>query len=347
MNESFQHDDARFTDLLQRWSTGDFTRADEQELYALARSDEHRREALEGFLAVPDQDHHVRIDAMRQKLQEQTGSKRRILPISVIMSVAAGIVLLLIAVFTIPKLLLTSDRAPVAFESKPVLVKPDSMVTQTDQGLSSTQAPAATQPAIRSELDKKSSNGPALDKMPENNNTLAQNKALRQKTPAMRKEKVQHEDIALAPARAQAQAVNAEPAPSIPANDDALAMKKTAASESAGTAPGAAPQIEAANNAKIPSDKMKAKSSDLDPKLSIESYLTQKARLPKVAHDNNISGSVAVQFTIDENGKATNLQVIRGLGFGCDEEALRLIRLFTFEKKAAGQTLTVLAPFVR
>jgi len=349
MNESFQHDDARFIDLLQRWSTGDFTRADEQELYVLANSDEHRREALEGFLAFPDHDHRVQIESLRQKLKEQTGSKRRVLPISVIMSVAAGIVLLIIAIVVFP-MLQKSAESQVAMDSAPTAPKPDAVVTQTDQSPPAVQAPAASQSATHAESAKKMPSDPALDKIPENYGKAAvrpeaESKIMTQEPTIARKDNTRGEDLAMA--HSSQQAVNAKPAPVIPAKEDAMAMKKNAASESAGLAPGVAPKTEAASNAKISSDKMKAKSSDLDPKLSVESYLTQKARLPKAARDNNISGSVAVQFTIDENGKATNLQVIRSLGFGCDEEALRLIRAFTFEKKAAGQTLTVLAPFVR
>jgi TonB family protein len=348
MNESFQHDDARFIDLLQRWSAGDFTRSDEQELYALARSDEHRREALEGFMAVPDHDHDVRIEALRQKLQEQTGSNRRILPISVIMSIAAGIVLLIIAIVSFP-MLQKSAETQVAMDTAPTVAKPDAVVTQTDQSPPAVQTPAATQPSERTEAAKKMPGGPALDKMPGTQGKAAalpeaESRMMLEDAPIARKENKQDEDLAMA--RANQQVINAKPAPVTPAKDDAMEMKKTAASETAGAAPGARAKDEVAD-IKVSSDKMKAKSSDLDPKLSVESYLTQKARLPKAARDNNVSGSVSVQFTIDENGKATNLQVIRGLGFGCDEEALRLIRAFTFEKKAAGRTLTVLAPFVR
>lgn len=353
MNESFQHDDARFIDLLRRWSTGDFTRADEQELYALARSDEHRREALEGFMAVPDYDHHVRIDALYAQLQDQTGSKRRILPISVIMSVAAGIVLLIIAVVAIPMLQKSSEQQ-VAMETAPVITKPDAAVTLTDQSPPVEQTPAVTQPASSPESAKKISGGPVLDQVPAYKSSTAtdvdpESNMMLEEAPVMPRENTRDKDLAQAGRRAQQPAMSAKPAPSVPvpAKDDAIVMKKTASPESAGAVPGARAKEEVEADVKTSADKMKAKSSDLDPKRSLESYLSQKARLPKAARDNNVSGSVKVQLSIDEYGKATNLQVIQGLGFGCDEEALRLIRAFTFEKKAAGQTLTVDAPFVR
>lgn len=354
MNDTFQHEDARFIDLLQRWSTGNFTRADEQELYALARSDEHRQEALEGFMAVPDHDHHIRIDALRQKLQAHTGSKRRILPISVIMSVAAGIVLLIIAIVAFP-MLQKSAEPQVAMDKAPIVAKPDAAVTQTDQGPPTASAPAvqtpsATQASERPEAAKKMPGGPVLDKMPESQGKTAGHPETESKmmseeaAPIARKENARDDDLAMA--RSNQQIINSKPAPVSPAKDDAMDVKKTAATESGAAAPGARAKDELAD-AKVSSDKMKAKSSDLDPKLSIEAYLNQKARLPKAAHDNNVSGSVKVQFSIDEHGKAINLQLLNKLGFGCEEEALRLIRIFTFEKKAAGQTLTVDVPFVR
>lgn len=47
---------------------------------------------------------------------------------------------------------------------------------------------------------------------------------------------------------------------------------------------------------------------------------------PKEAKANNITGFVTIQFVIDQKGFATDIVIIRGLGYGCDEEALRVIK---------------------
>lgn len=55
-------------------------------------------------------------------------------------------------------------------------------------------------------------------------------------------------------------------------------------------------------------------------------YLTENLRYPEQALNNKIEGRVTVQFTIDPAGKMSDFKVLRGLGYGCDEEVIRLIR---------------------
>lgn len=54
-------------------------------------------------------------------------------------------------------------------------------------------------------------------------------------------------------------------------------------------------------------------------------YLQNQINFPKVAQENNISGMVMVVFEVDENGLVQNVMVENGIGFGCDEEAYRVV----------------------
>lgn len=54
-------------------------------------------------------------------------------------------------------------------------------------------------------------------------------------------------------------------------------------------------------------------------------YLMDNITYPDSAINALIQGTVNVQFTIDKNGKVTDVEVIRGIGYGCDEEAVRVI----------------------
>lgn len=56
-------------------------------------------------------------------------------------------------------------------------------------------------------------------------------------------------------------------------------------------------------------------------------FLYDKLRYPALALGNRIEGIVVVQFIIDEKGKITNPKILRGIGGGCEEEALRVIGL--------------------
>ncbi|MFN3530322.1 MAG: energy transducer TonB [Bacteroidia bacterium] len=56
-------------------------------------------------------------------------------------------------------------------------------------------------------------------------------------------------------------------------------------------------------------------------------FLYGQLRYPPLALESRIQGLVVVQFIIDEQGNITNPIVVRSLGGGCDEEALRVIKL--------------------
>ena len=55
-------------------------------------------------------------------------------------------------------------------------------------------------------------------------------------------------------------------------------------------------------------------------------YLEQNVRYPEQAQRDKVQGRVTVEFTIEVNGALTEFNLIRGIGAGCDEELVRLIR---------------------
>jgi len=59
--------------------------------------------------------------------------------------------------------------------------------------------------------------------------------------------------------------------------------------------------------------------------------LQQKIQYPKMAKKAGIEGRVIVQFIVDDDGTVDNPKVIRGIGGGGDEEALRVVKQATFE----------------
>ena len=53
-------------------------------------------------------------------------------------------------------------------------------------------------------------------------------------------------------------------------------------------------------------------------------------------------GRVILQFIVDENGNVTEPAVVRGIGAGCDEEALRVVREAKFKPgKQRGKAVKV------
>ena len=51
---------------------------------------------------------------------------------------------------------------------------------------------------------------------------------------------------------------------------------------------------------------------------------------PEIARKAGVEGRVIVQFVVDENGSVQDPQVVRGIGAGCDEEAVRAVRQAKF-----------------
>ncbi|HPT13914.1 MAG TPA: TonB family protein [Bacteroidales bacterium] len=56
-------------------------------------------------------------------------------------------------------------------------------------------------------------------------------------------------------------------------------------------------------------------------------FLADNIRYPEQASENGIQGIVYVSFIIDSKGNVTNVKVLRGIGGGCDEEAMRVIKM--------------------
>ena len=44
------------------------------------------------------------------------------------------------------------------------------------------------------------------------------------------------------------------------------------------------------------------------------------------ALDKKIKGRVTVQFTVTTHGDLTDFSVVKGLGYGCDDEVIRLVK---------------------
>ena len=53
---------------------------------------------------------------------------------------------------------------------------------------------------------------------------------------------------------------------------------------------------------------------------------TTQLQYPQQAQDRNVQGRVTIGFTVDTQGKAANHRVLRGIGAGCDQEALRVVK---------------------
>ena len=59
--------------------------------------------------------------------------------------------------------------------------------------------------------------------------------------------------------------------------------------------------------------------------------LQKRVKYPEIAKKAGVEGTVFLQFIVDENGNVVDPAVVRGIGAGCDEEALKAIREAKFK----------------
>ncbi|MDR9398003.1 energy transducer TonB [Salibacter sp.] len=54
-------------------------------------------------------------------------------------------------------------------------------------------------------------------------------------------------------------------------------------------------------------------------------YLGKSIQYPPMAKDAGVSGVVYVTFVVNEDGSISDVEVLRGIGAGCDKEAIRVV----------------------
>ncbi len=54
-------------------------------------------------------------------------------------------------------------------------------------------------------------------------------------------------------------------------------------------------------------------------------YIARNIKYPAMARESGIQGRVFVNFVVEPNGSVSNVKILRGIGGGCDEEAIRVV----------------------
>jgi protein TonB len=54
-------------------------------------------------------------------------------------------------------------------------------------------------------------------------------------------------------------------------------------------------------------------------------YLAENIKYPPLAKESGIQGRVFINFVVEPDGSISNVKVLRGIGGGCDEEAVRVV----------------------
>ena len=55
-------------------------------------------------------------------------------------------------------------------------------------------------------------------------------------------------------------------------------------------------------------------------------YVAKNIKYPQIARETGIQGRVFVGFVVEPDGSISNVKLLRGIGGGCDEEAIRVVK---------------------
>jgi protein TonB len=70
--------------------------------------------------------------------------------------------------------------------------------------------------------------------------------------------------------------------------------------------------------------------------------IQKNLQYPPMAKRNRVHGECIVAFTLEENGKMVNQKLIKNIGAGCGEEAMRIVKNLKF--KAPGYKVNATVP---
>jgi TonB family protein len=67
-------------------------------------------------------------------------------------------------------------------------------------------------------------------------------------------------------------------------------------------------------------------------KKALNDFVTSNLKYPEEALKNKIEGSVSLEYDVNVFGDVIATRVLHGIGYGCDEEACRIVSLLKFPK---------------
>jgi TonB family protein len=76
---------------------------------------------------------------------------------------------------------------------------------------------------------------------------------------------------------------------------------------------------------------------------ALTAYLKKNVNMPEMAKKNGEQGKVFITFVVEKDGSLSNPKVLRGIGNGCDDEAVRVVKNMPkwLPGKQNGQTIRV------
>ena len=75
-------------------------------------------------------------------------------------------------------------------------------------------------------------------------------------------------------------------------------------------------------------------------------FIKKNLQYPEAAREAHISGTVVVAFAIEKDGTISNVRILRDLGYGCGDEAVRVVKMMPKWKPGKQDGVIVRSEFV-
>jgi len=66
---------------------------------------------------------------------------------------------------------------------------------------------------------------------------------------------------------------------------------------------------------------------------ALKDFIKNNLIYPEKAKNKGVQGDVIVKFKVNSIGDVSSAKIIKGIGYGCDEEALRVVKKLKYPKK--------------
>lgn len=63
----------------------------------------------------------------------------------------------------------------------------------------------------------------------------------------------------------------------------------------------------------------------------LKKFIRENLRYPKEALEKGIEGDIIVKYKVTGKGEVIDPEIVKGLGYGCDEEAIRLVSMLRYQ----------------
>ena len=79
--------------------------------------------------------------------------------------------------------------------------------------------------------------------------------------------------------------------------------------------------------------------------IEFKNFIRKNVKYPEYARDANIQGKVFASFIITKTGEVADIKIVRGLGYGLDEEVIRVLKRMPTWKPGTQNGLAVNVKF--